>query len=153
MTHEQATEQTILQKPTPVTINEKTYHVAPPTLATLIEVSGLVSTLPAIDINTDNVAGEVLRTAKHTKAITAILATLILGAQKVNTRKHRKAFKALQNELLYSVTPSELFTLTAELLATMQVTDFFALTTFLAEANITKPTLAKVETEATALGL
>lgn len=172
-TIEQQVAQTVLQQPKEIKIGDKTYKVAPPSLATLILVSEAVSHLPHIKLDDKRVMQEVLSVAKDCRELGDIAAILIIGAKHVNDevkrqQKTRKRLlwglfsktrtetiietrkEALSRELLEDVTPSELHSIIAEILLQMEVGDFFGLTTFLTEANLTRQT--KVETAQTASG-
>lgn len=154
---EQKVAEAILQKTDPIEIGNKTYSVAPPSTATLIEVSGLISQFPKIDPQTNNILNESLRTAKDCKSLGDIIATLILGAEppyrRIVGRWKKKAYsrnkKQLKNDLLHHKTPAELSMLTARILKMMQIDFFFSTIIFLSEVNMTKPTK---ETETTAFG-
>lgn len=171
-TTEQRVAQTILQKPIKVKVGAKEYAVAPPSTATLILVSAAVSRLPRLSLDENEVVQCVLRNAKECEAIGEIIATLILGAKRVEDTVYTKrkcrckiffglihytrnknvretAREQLSRELLENLSPSELQDTLAKILVTMQLGDFFGLTTFLNEINQTRPT--KV-VEPTALG-
>lgn len=166
-TIEQQVAETILQRATEVKVGDKTYHVAPPTTATLILVSEAVSQLPHLRLDDKNIVGEVLSVAKDCRVLGDVAAILILGAKGLtDTVKRRKRFawfsrraevtetidrKAeLSRELLENYSPSALHNLIASLLSGMDLGDFFGLTTFLTEVNLLRQT--KVETETTVSG-
>lgn len=165
--------QTILQQPKKITIGDKTYNIAPPSVATLILVSASVSRLPHIHLDDKKIMEETLSVAKDCHELGDIAATLILGAKHINdpvesrhTEKKRHLWglfhtkrttvkvetrkEHLSRELLEDLTPRDLHNLIAQSLVEMQVGDFFGLTTFLTEINLMRPT--KVETEVTASG-
>lgn len=71
---------TILQKPYSIQIGQETYEVAPPSIATLILASELISQLPKVELDKSLVTFESLRIAKDCKVLGDIVATLILGA-------------------------------------------------------------------------
>lgn len=165
--------QTILQQPMDITIGTKTYNVAPPSVATLILASEIVSRLPHEHLNEEKVIQETLSIAKDCHELGNLAAVLILGAKHVNdlverrkTRKKRHlwglfhtheetvvietAKEQLSRELLEEATPRDLNNSISQILFTMQVGDFFGLTTFLTEINLMRPT--KVVTEPTASG-
>jgi hypothetical protein len=155
----------ILQEPSgKLTINGQTYEVAPPSIATLISVSSLVQELPKTDRDA-GVLSEVLRTAKDSKVIGEIAATLILGAKRIRerrmvrvripakrkwnwrrlsftdqTQKETTELQCLSETILDEVPPKELSELIGKRLIDMQVGDFFALTTSLSEIRMTKST-------------
>lgn len=161
----------ILQQPLEVNIGDRVYSVAPPSVATLILASEAVSRMPHIRLNKDDIINESLAAARFCRPIGEFVAILILGAKGIreqretaeNARKRhgflwrRKTDKAIEVDakeeltemLLTELSPKELYELTAQLLQRMQVGDFFGLTTFLIETNLTRTT--KVE-ETTASG-
>lgn len=165
--------QTILQQKEEIVIGGKTYTIAPPSVATLILASEVVSHLPQDKLNEDKIVEETLSIAKECREIGDLAAILILGAKHINDRverreKRRKRFlwglihvdrevrvaetakEALSRELLEDTTPKDLHQAIARILLKMQVGDFFGLTTFLTEINLIRPT--KVVTDLTASG-
>lgn len=165
--------QTILQQPEEMTIGGKTYKIAPPSVATLILASEVVSHLPQVHLDEDKVVEETLSIAKDCRKLGDLLAILILGAKHINDKVERRetqrkrhlwglfhttrtiiitetAKEALSRELLESITPRDLNNAVAKIINMMQVGDFFGFTTFLTEINLMRPT--KVETEPTASG-
>jgi hypothetical protein len=160
---EQKTAGAILQKSKQVLVGGATYEVAPPSAATLILVSELAATLPKVENNNAGVVAETLRIAKDCKVLGEIVATLILGAKKINyigtferdlpwsllkrTYKHQfsiKDFQWLVNHLLEDLTPKELSELAVDLLEGMETGFFLGLTTSLKGINLTKPTRVAV---------
>lgn len=126
-------------------------------MATLIETSAIISTLPIQpDTTATNFVETTLRTAKDWKTIGLVLATLILGAKPAthatnNSLTHlfhtKTKHQRLADDILHSLTPKECSALLTSLLSKMQIADFFAITTFLGTINTTKPTKV-VETTA-----
>ncbi len=169
-TIEEKVAETILQQPVKVTVAGREYIAAPPTVATMILVSAAVSRLPHLHLDSGRVLEESLAVAKDCQPLGDILATLILGAKHAGDpvempqakgkrrlfgRRKRKAKtvtarERLSRELLEELSPRDLHSLTVQLLMKMQVSDFFGLTTFLTEINMTRPT--KVVTGQTASG-
>lgn len=172
-TIEQKTAETLLQQPEAVAVGGKTYMIAPPSIATLVLVSRDIAMLPRVRLDQDRVLECALSIAKNCEDIGYIAADLILGAKrsfetKTIIRKETKSIllglfkfsyrkaetitrrKALARELMENLTPQQMHELIGQALLKMQVGDFFGLTTFLTEINLTKPT--KVEIEATAPG-
>lgn len=162
---EQQTAETILQQPVDIKVGDKTYHAAPPSVATLILVSETVSRLPPIKLNEEHVIEESLSVAKDCALLGDIVAILILGAKNLKKTVERKETRyipylfgllkrpvqvtvreevdmkaKLAKELLENVTPTDLFVQCANLLRTMQIQDFFAFTTFLTEINLLRQT-------------
>ena len=162
-TTEERVSQTILEQPTTIKVGSKEYTVAPPSIATLILVSAAVSTLPRVSLDEKKLIEDTLHIAKDCAAIGNIMATFILGAKHVNdqvTRIEVRTVKYLQGlfkrkvrvevsetkreqlsrELLEELSPRELQAILANLLTTMEIGDFFGLTTFLLEVNTIRPT-------------
>lgn len=171
-TIEQQVADAILQKATnSIRIGDITYEVAPPTPATLIMVSGLVSQMPEIDGKTENILRETLRFAKDSEVIGEIAATLIIGAKRI--RENRtvetgirrrwswRRFRFVKESetmpeidyvtraILEEVAPATLASVISKRFLDMQIADFFGLTTSLSGINILKPTK---EVEQTASG-
>lgn len=156
-TIEQRVARSILEKKQEVEIAGETYQVAPPTTATLIEVSAIVSTLPAVELDPDNILIESLRVAKDCRQIGDIIAVLVLGEGNDTTttkkvpRKGRKWYQskfieveetgrqALARKAL-QLSPSKLQTVLTQLLLSMEIGDFFGVTTSLIEVNLTRQT-------------
>lgn len=161
-TVEQKTASTILQKPMEVVLGGKTYTVAPPSIATLILASEIVSQLPKVKLNPEKIIEDTLAVAKDFTLLGDLFAVFVLGARKANEKRKRTLWQwlrrlpsqtaraALASELLNNATPRELNTAMEQILFKLQVGSFFGLTTFLTEINLSRPT--KVETAATASG-
>ena len=169
MTTEQKVAQEILQESETIEIGGRVFSVAPPSVATLIKASEAVSQLPRLELDKEDIVSDSLRVAKDCRKIGDILAVLILGArqirqaEKVRENGLKRAIRAifgkrgradivreLADDLLEGMTPHDLQSLAVRLLSRMQLSDFFALTTFLQEVNMTRPT--KVVRETTASG-
>ena len=174
-TLEQKVAETVLQKATEFKINGKTYIASPPSTATLILVSEAVSHLPHTKLDDKNIVSEVLSIAKDCRLLGDIAAILLLGARNIMEtvrtqhterepcfwglfKRKRTVIreevidrkKELSKELLENLSPSQLHSMIATLLQNLDLSDFFALTTFLTEVNLLRQT--KVETETTAFG-
>lgn len=173
-TIEQKVAETILQKTEKFTIGGQKYTVAPPSTATLILVSEELSLLPRVALDQQKVAEESLSIARQCRPLGNVAAILILGAKNLTetvktkqTRQVRKLWglikrnvtvevetvvdrKAeLAEKILQEYSPKALNLLVGNLLNKLELGDFFALTTFLIEINMLRPT--KV-VEATASG-
>jgi hypothetical protein len=152
-TIEENVAETILQQSKKIKIGDNTFNVAPTTTATLIEVSNLISKLPAISLNQENIVLESLMIAKNCEIIGTIAATLILGvprhtntpSSKNNVLKRLILRKSVCNENIYdelgkeilsTLSPHELEKLIVELLENMELSHFFAITTSLLEVNL-----------------
>lgn len=99
MNEENKTADTILQKEVEVKAGGKTYTIARPTLATLIEVSRYTSRLPkATEINTEDWLPYILSCAKDFGTLLSdIAAVLILGAGNISIVKK----KVLKSKFLW----------------------------------------------------
>ena len=169
-TIEQQVADTILQNPTDeIIIGGRTYPIGQPTPATLIMISGLVSQLPEMDANADNILIEVLAKAKDCRIIGKVLAALILGAKRIKenrkikfvvehterrwswkhlcfkntTRKevtYEPEYQYLSKQVLDECTVEQLRELLTRRMLEMQVADFFAVTTSLCVTNLLKRT-------------
>jgi len=158
----------ILQQPEEFKVGGKTYNAAPPSIATLILASEAISRLPQKPLDQEHATRDALAYAKDVKPLGELAAILILGAKSIDDKvpvvveeerkylwgliKRRTKRRALASQkellakdILESCSPQELNTLLYNLLKRMQVADFFALTTFLTEANMIRQT--KVEDE------
>ena len=175
-TTEQQVADTILEKRKKITIGGETYEIAPPTLATVILVSELVSTLPPAP-DTKNkkldILQEVLQNARNSKVLGKIIAVLVLGAKRaeenhkvpvrINSTKPRRFWRRkrtkqyisevdyLADLILNELSPAQANDVVASALMQLQIPDFFALTTSLTTANQIKPT-REVEEDQTASG-
>lgn len=156
---------TLLEKRMEVMVGGHKYSVAPPTLATLMEVSGLIGGAKDWDnvADEDTVAGVALMRAMDAPMICEVVSTLILGANRAvgegswlegmwlkikswkrNNEEIGASYEAdkklLVERLMYEVTPNELLGLMTTLLEGMELGSFFGITTFLRELNVAKPT-------------
>lgn len=167
---------TILQRTSDsLEIDGNVYPIAPPSTATIILISELIAGMPEVRIDADNILFEVLNKAKSCKVLGKIVATLILGAKRVN--EHKKvlvdrvvpkrvfSWKRLRMETVYyrkeqievdelehlstlvleGCSPKTLRELVTKRLNNLEISDFFGLTTSLSEANLLKRT-KEVET-------
>lgn len=151
------------------------YPIAPPTPATLILISEQIAEMPEVRLDADNILFEVLNRAKDCKPLGKIVATLILGAKRINEHRtiivnkvvpkrvfrwsklrweteyfHKKQIKVdefehLSTLILEECTNNTLREVVTKRLNNMQISDFFGLTTSLSEANLLKRT-KEVET-------
>lgn len=150
MSIEQKTADALLQSEMTVTINNKQYNVAPPSIATLVMASSKIAELPSVELNKDNILMETIAIAPECAIVSDIIAILILGAKKIKREGKcwwnpfkKSEFEALKNEIEESVTPRELQELLAGLLMRMDIGDFFGVTTSLIGVNLTKAKMMK----------
>ena len=144
-----------------IEIEGKTYDIAPPSVATLILISEIISTLPIVErVPNDKIVNSVLHYAKDFRALGDICAILILGAkhliEEVEETHERRIFglfkkryttrrtidrqAELSRLIIENVRPSVIFNVIVQRLQDMEVGSFFSITTSLSEANILKPT-------------
>lgn len=152
---------TILEKAITVKVGSKTYEVAPPTIATLILASEAVSRIPKFTLDPEKLVQECFCIARHTRFLGEIAAILILGAQRSELRvkpaqrgvfsrlralfsRRRTQKEQLTDEILLNLSPKKLFEVITQVLTTLELSDFFGLTTFLTEINLLHQT-RKVE--------
>ena len=150
---------TILERNITFEIDGEKYEIAPPSLATLILVSEIISTLPTFEnLDKKQWLDIVAHHAKDFKPLGEIAAVLILGAK--NLTEERKFFglikrrkkvveiidrkSELANAILLNVRPSELNDMIIERLKQNEAASFFAIITSLSAVNILKPTKAEV---------
>lgn len=153
----------ILERPVAsVELDGVKYDIAPPSIATLILVSEIVSTLPEVKpVSGDKILYSVLHIAKDYRALGDIVAVLILGAKGLTETTTRKIVKRrlfglkkveveetvtidrkseLAKVVLENMRPSVMLNVIVRRLQDLEVGDFFGITTSLSEANILKPT-------------
>lgn len=156
-TTERKVEETILQTPKVIKVGGREYEVRPPTLGTLYMVSSIVSEIPEIPESKDTAT--VVGSAVCARDIARVIAVLVAGSKA--DRGHRKGsllrrvfrrsrIDELTDEIMEECTPREALGILVEILGNSQLADFFALTTFLRGASLTRPT--KVVKETTAPG-
>lgn len=147
-TTEQKTARTVLEEPVSIAIAGRRYSVPQPTCATLILVSANISRMPRIGMDEPGkVMTSTLHVAKDCAPLGDILAILIVGAKGLRDKGvvgwwKRRRVKRLAARLLEEATPKELTAATYQLLSRAQIADFFGLTAFLSEVNLTKETKA-----------
>lgn len=165
MTTEGKVAQEVLQQTEEITVGGKTYTFNPPSVATLILASEAISRLPQVKLNPEHLAEDSLFAARDCRPLGEVVAIFLLGARhltetvKAPQRGGKRGIwgffargkervidrKAeLAQKLLEELTPRELHNLTAQLLQRMQLADFFGLTTFLIDINLTRPTRGEV---------
>lgn len=169
--------ETMMQVPATVKIGGRTYEVAPPSFGTLELVSAKLAEVPDIgdlgSLSSTDKAVTMLRKAKDFGVLPDLLAILILGSkhirdnEKVAQRRRKRgllgffgateevavetsALDRLTTEIRDEVSPAQMAELVPFLIGSLQLTDFFVLTTFLREITVAEPT--KVEKKTTAPG-
>lgn len=153
---------TLLEEPIAVTVGGREYRVQPPSLGTLARIGGLISTMKIQERSEDDVEPEeipfvALREAGSAGVIADILATFITGEkpESVWSRIIPKYFTKhdrVRRRVLATVTPAEASRAFTVMLQSLQLGDFFGLTTFLRGINILRPTRREVDKGVTASG-
>lgn len=141
MTTERRLADTITQKAKPIKVGDREYERKPANLATIYEVSALVSEGAEIDPN-GNIAVEVMAKAKDNRNMPHILANMILTVPHPDKRdkKYRKELEELTNHILYNIKPSEWTVIFEDAWSGLEVVPFGIAMRFLSELRITKPT-------------
>lgn len=141
--------------PATIMVGGEVFEVAPPTLARLALLSKEIAQLQINPIDPASLTEGVLREARHSYQLAHILAVAI-GKQPQRPYYKRLIDRLKRNTLTDRIykraTPSEAVKAFTEILQSLQIGDFFALTTFLSGVNLTKPTKVDDTTEATAPG-
>ena len=144
----------ILERPiATIELDGVTYNIAPPSIATLILVSEIVSTLPQVEpISRDNITSFVLHNAKDYRILGAkgltntvtrkVIRKRFFGLIKSETEEtvtiDRKA--ELSKIILDNIRPSVMLNIIIRRLNDLEIGDFFGITTSLSEINLLKPT-------------
>ena len=143
-TLEKKTSDAILQEPLTVTLGGRAYEVAQPSLGTLIMLSSKISELPAFRREGKVTVSDMLADAEDARTVAEAVAVMILGAKELKKRSRfglrADRLRKLTDTLLTDATPAEMFTAATSILRSMQVEDFFGLTTFLREVSLTRAT-------------
>lgn len=145
--------------PTTIVIGGVTYQIAPPTFANLARISSEIAQLEIGTIDPAQLAEGVLREARHGYQLARIIATAIEETERTTwyqrmwrRLRQRITRTTLADRIYQTATPSEATQAFSEILQTLQLGDFFAITTFLSGARITRATKVETEIGATARG-
>lgn len=157
-TLEERVKNTLLEQAITVQVGAQTYEVAPPSLATLILVSEVIARIPNFTLDPDKMVQECFGVARHCRFLGEVAAILILGAKRSELRatpspgkfksclrtlcfgRRRRQKDVLAERILLELSPKELFRIVSRILGTLELSDFFGLTTFLLEINLLHPT-------------
>lgn len=153
MTIEQRVAETVLERTADVLVVDGTeYPVAPPTLGTILALSGLVSRLPAPAKSDGNaVLADILAAAPAAELVARIAATLILGAKAIKEDEERRCLtlrrrppsklETLTRLILDNCSPATVSGLITRRLSDLQLGDFFGITASLGAVNLLRPTV------------
>jgi len=143
-TVEQKVADTILQEGFKVKVGLKEYTATPITYGTLIRISALISTLPAISED-ETVFTGALKHGKHADKLAEIVALCILNKRDTQARYQwrflRKQLiepgvRELKEEILYNCTISEVSGLVRLIFSRMELSDFFGVMVSLSGVNL-----------------
>lgn len=152
---EQKVAETILEDRKEVRIGGESYKVASPSIATLILFSKHTAKLPREALDKDSPIASLLQNADKLEAVGEAMASIILGAKEFNEKgkglfpfwkKHKATKGILLAKKINKAPIQEVMTSFFELVAFMELSSFFQLTTSLIEMNLTKPTKEVVTT-------
>lgn len=158
--------ETILQKPFEITAAGRRWTVDHPSVATLIMASEAISRLPDVRPDKDDIVKSTIALAPQCRSLGEVAAILLLGAREAarpdsgsgrcglfRRGSARTKAEVLGERLMEEMSAGELYRTVGTILGRMEIGDFFALTTFLSEINLLRPTKVAAGTEATASGL
>lgn len=145
----------ILQEKKKIEVGKHVFYVSSPTLATLIEVSKLISYLPEIKLDNENIAIESLNIAKHCEILGKIASTMILGISKqpntpfrnlrllkrLKSSQQNRKIQDLADYIVHNMSPKEIEYLFQELMKLLELGFFFQIFTSLSEVNLIRPTV------------
>jgi hypothetical protein len=136
----------LLEREVTVTLGGVDYSVPPPTMATLIAASELISGLPAVKLDPKDVLAEVLLVAPDCRDLGKIAAVLVKGVPRdkdLSAREKRRRSKGtarFADFLMRTATPYEMRFGINRILNVAGIDDFFGLTTSLTEINLLRRT-------------
>lgn len=151
-TVEEKTRDTILQKEVTVKVGDREYNVEPCTEGTLAEGSALISRVPKVDKETDNIILESLAKANSGNNISKVVAMLILGKKEaykpfcktyfkiIKIRQNKTKLEELTDYISNNIPFKELNEILNTIISTLDVGFFFAIITSLHEVNMLRET-------------
>lgn len=145
-----------------VKIGDGTYAIAPPSIATLIMLSEIASGLPkAGEVKAENILQWVVSNAKDYSALGELAAVLVLGAKAImedeelgqqdgkkgislffnRSRKTKRGTlrQEMAKKILREVSPAQLSEIIAKAFGSLELGDFFGITTSLGAVSILTP--------------
>lgn len=151
-----------------VKIGDGTYAIAPPSIATLIMLSEIASGLPkAGEVKAENILQWVVSNAKDYKALGELAAVLVLGAKAImedeemgqpsaqetarkrglglfkdkgtQSPKRGTLRQEMAKKILREVSPAQLSEIIAKAFGSLELGDFFGITTSLGAVSILTP--------------
>ncbi len=137
---------TLLSGGVSISLQGEEVTVPAPTLATWVEVSGLVSQLRALPEDEVSLLN-ILKMGEDAAVYAKIIAAFVVGVQRDNAKE--RLVKA--DGLMYKLSVKELSAAFFSILEQSNIQELFMLTTSLKQMRLTKPTREVVD-ETTALG-
>lgn len=146
-----------------VKIGDGTYAIAPPSIATLIMLSEIASGLPqGGEVKAENILQWVVSNAKDYKALGELAAVLVLGAKAImedeelgqqaskkgvslfnrpssRDMKRGTLRQEMAKKILREVSPAQLSEIIAKAFGSLELGDFFGITTSLGAVSILTP--------------
>lgn len=144
-TIEQKVSDAITQAPLEVKIGRRTFFAQRPSSGTIVLVSKEISRLPATVIDFTNETTVIqtgLGPARGYTGIGRIIATAIIGAKRLTSvlaPYWRLRFRRIARLAMVELAPPEQRAILKQIFGRMELSDFFAISTFLTEINLTKP--------------
>lgn len=134
--------ETILSSDVKITIGKDKYSMPRPTLRTMIEASREISLLPEFKVEKGKEASCAISWARHSGRIGRIIAILLVGVKKrcFLSIYYNYKIKRLSEKILDTYSPSELSLALTTIFSSLEIQDFFVVTTSLNEINLTKKT-------------
>lgn len=149
-TLEEKTAAAVLQENKTVKVGTRTYTVTPPSVRTIIAVSGEISRLPAFpNVEGANPMMQTLAYAPNSRRIGRIIAMMMLGRRRVPFDFIRALRRRMLAADILDLSTEQVFKLLSELMQGMEVGFFFGIITTLNDINMLRE---KVTTPTTASG-
>jgi len=143
-TIEQKVSDTILQEQFTVKVGQKEYKATPISYGTLIRISAIISTLPALTED-DNIFSGALKNGRYAGKLAEIAALCILNRKNTNARYQKRLFgkqliepglKELTGEILYNCSIAEVGNIIRTIFSKMELADFFGVMVSLSGVNL-----------------
>lgn len=146
--------ETLLEEKQLIVIGGETLEMKPPSIATLVLASKYIQQLPNKVLDKKYLIATMIKTAPNLLPLGLALSAMILGFEDFNKLEKRKLLtlrkkQRTQGEILADkinkTDIKEVLSTFFKVLERMNLTDFFQLTTFLIELNLTKKTKKVVD--------
>lgn len=131
-------------EPVVVMIGNTEYSIPRPTLRTMLKISAIIEKIPKVNIESTNLAAEVLMHGKYSELYADIFVELIFGSKKRYTIADLVKRYKLKNKLMDEYTYGHLY-LAYQMIqvSVFQLKSFFALSTSLTASSVTSPTVER----------